>query len=494
MTLEGIIGGMAGAGPRKEAVRLLAVAGLVAACGHNTPVDPGTGGPPQGSVAQSWITTADQTHLLSQQADVLIRSDAVASPIVIDVDEGTSYQEMVGFGAAMTDASAYLIQRKLGAQHDAILRELFGRNPGIGLSFMRVPMGASDFSTHHYSYDDMPAGQTDSTLAQFSIDADRADKLPALKAALAINPQLKLVGSPWSAPGWMKTTGSLITGTLRPEFYDSFAQYFRKFIEGYTAEGVPIFAVTMQNEPAYEPADYPGMRLDPPARAEVIGKHVGPLFAQTGIQALILDWDHNWDVPSSPLAVLADPTARQYVNAVAWHCYAGDVGVQDNVHAAYPSKDAYFTECSGGGWATVFGDNLKYFVGTLIIGSTRGWAKGVALWNLALDENAGPHLGGCGNCRGVITINSSNGFVTRNVEYYALAHASQFVKPGAHRIFSSTNVSGLQTVAFKNADDDSKVLIVLNTAPAERTFAVHFSGKSILYALAAGAVATIRWS
>jgi glucosylceramidase len=445
-------------------------------------------------VAGVWLTTADQTHLLSQQPDVLIRSGADASAVVIDVDEGTSYQEMVGFGAAMTDASAFLIQHKLGAQHDAILHELFGRNPGIGLSFVRVPMGASDFSTHHYSYDDMPAGQTDSTLANFSIAEDRVDKLPALKAALAINPQLKLVASPWSPPGWMKTTGSLIQGTLRPEFYDSFAQYFRKFIEGYTAEGVPIFAVTMQNEPAFEPADYSGMRLDPPARAEVIGKHVGPLFEQAGIPALILDWDHNWDLPSSPLAVLADSAARKYVSGVAWHCYAGSVGAQENVHAAYPSKDAYFTECSGGGWATVFGDNLKFFVGELIIGSTRGWAKGVALWNLALDENAGPHLGGCTNCRGVITINSANGFVTRNVEYYALAHASQFVRPGAHRIASSTNVSGLQSVAFKNADDGSKVLIVLNTASAEVSFSVHVGGKAILYALPAGAVATFRWS
>jgi glucosylceramidase len=481
-------------GRRARRVCCVVLAGFAAGCGGNTAVDPGGGGTPSGPTAEVWLTTADQSRLLSQQPDVVIRSGADASSIVIDVDEGTSYQEIVGFGAAMTDASAFLIQHKLGAQHDAILHELFGRNPGIGLSFVRVPMGASDFSTHHYSYDDMPAGQTDSTLANFSIAEDRVDKLPALKAALAINPQLKLVASPWSPPGWMKTTGSLIQGTLRPEFYDSFAQYFRKFIEGYTAEGVPIFAVTIQNEPAYEPTDYSGMRLDPPARAEVIGKHVGPLFAQTGIQALILDWDHNWDLPNSPLAVLADSAARKYVNGVAWHCYAGDVGVQENVHAAYPSKDAYFTECSGGGWATVFGDNLKFFVGELIIGSTRGWAKGVALWNLALDENAGPHLGGCGNCRGVITINSGTGFVTRNVEYYALAHASQFVRPGAHRIASSTNVSGLQSVAFKNADDGSKVLIVLNTASAEVSFAVHFGGKAIRYALPAGAVVTFRWS
>ncbi|HEY3746861.1 MAG TPA: glycoside hydrolase family 30 beta sandwich domain-containing protein, partial [Gemmatimonadaceae bacterium] len=429
----------------------------------------------------------------SRQPDIAFASESAKSPVVIDVDAATGYQEMVGFGAAMTDASAYLIQQKLGAQHDAILHELFGRNPGIGLSFLRVPMGASDFSTHDYSYDDMPAGQADSTLTHFSIQPDRADKLPALKAALAINPQLKLVGSPWSSPGWMKTTGSLIKGTLRPEYYDSFAQYFLKFVNAYSAEGVPVFAVTMQNEPAYEPDNYPGMRLDPPVRAEVIGKHVGPLFEQSGINTLILDWDHNWDLPSSPLAVLADDAARKYVSGVAWHCYAGDVGAQDQVHTAYPMIDAYFTECSGGGWATVFGDNLKYFVGTLIIGSTRGWAKGVALWNLALDENDGPHLGGCGNCRGVITINSSTGFVTRNVEYYALAHASEFVRPGAHRIASTTDVGGLQSVAFKNSDDGTKVLIVLNTAPGEVSFAVRSAGKIILYALPGGAVATFRW-
>jgi len=394
----------------------------------------------------------------------------------------------------MTDASAYLIQNKLGPRRDAILRELFGRDPGIGLSFVRVPMGASDFSTRHYSYDDMATGQTDPALSHFSIDVDRAEKLPALKTALAINPQLKLVASPWSAPGWMKTTGSLIKGSLRPEYYDSFAHYFLEFIKAYSAAGVPIFAVTMQNEPAFEPDNYPGMRLDPPARAELIGKHVGPLFKQSGVSSLILDWDHNWDLPSSPLAVLADDAARKYVSGVAWHCYAGDVAVQNQVHTAYPAIDAYFTECSGGDWATVFADNLKFDVGTLIIGSTRGWAKGVALWNLALDENDGPHLGGCGNCRGVITINSSTGAVTRNVEYYALAHASEFVRPGAHRIASSTDVGGLQSVAFKNTDDGTKVLIILNTATGAVSFVVRAAGKVIPYTLPAGAVATLRWS
>jgi glucosylceramidase len=445
------------------------------------------------NVAQAWITTSDQSRLLSREQDLPIGHMPDTAHVVIDVDENDTYQEMVGFGAAMTDASAWLINNKLGAQKDAIMRELFGRNPGIGLSFVRVPMGASDFSSKHYSYDDMPVGQGDSSLAHFSIDADRGDKLPLLEQAIAINPQLKLVGSPWSPPGWMKTTGSLVKGTLRPESYDSFANYFRKFIEAYSAEGLPMFAVTMQNEPAFEPADYPGMRLDAPARAEVIGKHVGPLFARMGIPAKILDWDHNWDMPNQPLGVLADSLARRYVSGVAWHCHGGDFAAQDFVHAAYPDKDVYFTECSGGTWAPVFGDNLKWTVGTLIINSVRGWARGVALWNLALDENGGPHLGGCGNCRGVLTIDSKSGAVTRNVEYYSLAHASQFVRPGAHRILSSTKVGGLESVAFKNADDGSKVLIVVNTSATAVPFAIHSAGNAMSYVIPAGAVVTFRW-
>jgi glucosylceramidase len=444
-------------------------------------------------VAQAWITTADQSRLLSREPDIPIRSLPDSARVVIDVDERTSYQSIVGFGAAMTDASAYLINHKLGARRDTIMRELFGRNPGIGLSFMRVPMGASDFSSTHYSYDDMPAGHTDSTLAHFSIDADRADKLPLLKQALAINPRLALVASPWSAPAWMKTSRSLYQGTLRPEAYDSFAEYFLKFVRAYAAEGVPIYAVTLQNEPAFEPADYPGMRLDPAVRAELIARHVGPRFASAGIRSLILDWDHNWDLPRQPLTVLSDSAARRYVAGVAWHCYAGDVAAQDTVHAAYPDKDVYFTECSGGEWSPAFADNLKFLVGTLLIGSTRAWAKGVALWNLALDEHGGPHLGGCGNCRGVITIDATSGAVTRNVEYYGLAHASAFVRPGAHRIASSTNVHGLQSVAFKNADDGSKVLVVLNTSATDVSFAIHAGGKAIPYTIRGGAVATFRW-
>jgi glucosylceramidase len=475
--------------PRTRALLALWIG--VAACGHRPALERGAGA--AAPVAQAWITTADQARLLAREPDLPIGAVVDAYTVVIDVDETTAYQEMIGFGAAVTDASAYLIQHKLGTDRDAIVRELFGPDPGIGLSFVRIPMGASDFSSRHYSYDDLPAGQTDPALVRFSVAPDHADKLPVLRAAVAVNPRLSLVASPWSPPAWMKTSGSLIGGTLRPELYPAFAEYFAKFVTAYAAEGIPIHAITLQNEPAFEPPDYPGMRLDPAARARVIGRHLGPLFERRGLRTLILDWDHNWDQPQEPLAVLADSAARRYVSGVAWHCYAGGVGAQDTVHAAHPDKDAYFTECSGGAWAPVFADNLAYDVGTLVIGATRGWARGVALWNLALDETGGPHLGGCGNCRGLITIDSRTGAVTRNVEYYALAHASRFVRPGARRIASTTGVSGLQTVAFRNADDGSRVLIVLNTGRSAMPFDVRDGGRSFRYTLPAGAVVTLRW-
>ena len=393
----------------------------------------------------------------------------------------------------MTDASAYLIQTKLNAaQREALLQDFFGPDPGIGLSFVRIPMGASDFSRSHYSYDDRPAGEADSTLAHFSIDVDRAEKIPALKRALAINPKLKLMGSPWSVPGWMKSSGSLIKGTLLPQFYGAFAEYFRRWIEAYESEGLPIFAITLQNEPHFEPDNYPGMRLSPAQRAAVIGGSMGPLFAKRGVRAQIWDWDHNWDEPQSPLAVLGDSIARKYVAGVAWHCYGGDISAETRVHDKYPGKDTYFTECSGGEWAPVWADNLKWYVSKMVIGNARGWAKGVALWNLALDENHGPHKGGCGNCRGVVTINSVTGEITRNPEYYALAHASRFVRPGAVRIASSAP-NGFETVAFRNADNGSTALIVLNATTSPSDFRIRVGERSFATSLPAGAVATLTW-
>jgi glucosylceramidase len=477
--------------------RLLLVVVAGAACSSTnrpTATEPGPGPKPGPGDISVWLTTADARKLLQQQTDITFGAPNAASVATIEVDESQAYQEIVGFGAAITGSSAWLIHNRMSeTQRDALLRELFGRDGGLGFSFTRLPMGASDFSIEHYSYDDVPAGQTDPTLAHFSIDVDRPYILPVVKQALAINPQLKVMASPWSAPAWMKTTGNLYKGTLRPEAYGPLAEYFRKFIAAYAAEGVPIWAITVQNEPHFEPENYPGMRLEPPQRAEFLKNHIGPLFSRSGIRTLILDWDHNWDQPESPMAVLNDAAAKQYVGGIAWHCYAGEVSAQSRVHEAHPDKDAFFTECSGGQWSPDFANNLKYFVGTLVIGTTRNWARGVLLWNLALDAKYGPHKGGCGDCRGVVTVDSTTGAVTRNVEYYALGHASKFVHPGARRIASNSGAVGLESVAFRNADDGSKVLIVLNTATEARTFDTRTAGRSFTYTLPAGAAATFRW-
>lgn len=446
--------------------------------------------------AQIWVTTPDRSRLLSRDPDAPISAhDTPSSTTHIDVDTAVAYQEMVGFGASITDASAWLIQNRLSsAQREALLHDLFDRGTGIGLGFVRLTIGASDFSRTHYTLDDMPPGETDARIERFSIDPNRADVLPVVKRARAINPRLAVMASPWTAPAWMKTTDRLIAGTLRQDAYPAFADYLRRYVQAYEAEGVPIFAITLQNEPGWEPADYPGMRLTPQQRAELIARHVGPLLERAGVATRILDWDHNWDDPGSPLAVLGDTAANRFVAGVAWHCYAGDVAAQTPVHDAYPDKDAYVTECSGGQWAPNWGDNLRWYTRTLIIGATRGWARGVLFWNLALDEVHGPHLGGCGDCRGVVTIDSRTGAVTRNEEYYALAHASRFVHAGARRIASSTGVDGLETVAFRNADDGSKVLIVLNDSTQRRMFVVRFGERAFRATIPGGAVATIRWT
>ena len=475
----------------------LVLMATLACGGSSTDPDPGGGGgggpPGNGPLVDVWLTTSIGSKKLSREADIRFSTGQGGTGTVITVDDATQYQEIVGFGAAITDASAYVIRNYLSASaRDALMQDLFGRNPGIGLSFTRLTIGASDFSRTHYSFDDVPAGDTDPTLAHFSIDSNRPTVLPTVKQALAINPNLKVMASPWSAPGWMKTTNSLIQGTLKADAYGPFAEYFKRYIQAYAAEGVPIFAITVQNEPHFEPTSYPGMSLQPAQRAQFVGQYLGPLFASSGITTKIFDLDHNWDLYQSPIDMLSDATARNYVDAVAWHCYGGDVSAQLTVHNAYPTKDAYFTECSGGEWSPSFAENLKWFVGTLVIQSTRNWSKGVILWNLALDENYGPHLGGCGNCRGVVTV-STTGVVTKNVEYYSLAHASKFVKAGAHRVDSSSGVEGVMSVAFKNADDGSKVLVLYNSASVDRTVVVRWSGQAVSYLLPPGAAATLHW-
>ena len=446
---------------------------------------------PPPSTAEMWLTTADETQKLAAQPAIAAAGAATGDEALV-INSGQHFQRMHGFGAAMTDASAELLSRLPEAKRRAIMTELFSRaNGGLGLSFTRLTVGASDFSRTHYSYDDPPGNAPDPELRFFSIDPARKFVLPRVREALAINPDLKVMISPWSAPAWMKTTKSLIQGQLEPAFYPAFANYLARTVEDFGREGVPVSMVTIQNEPDFEPGDYPGMRVNPSERAIIIGRHVGPAFRARGLKTQILDYDHNWDNPEMPLAVLSDPQARSFIAGVAWHCYEGDVPAQSPVHDAYPDKDAWETECSGGEWSPKFAETLGWMTDKLIIGASNNWSRGSLLWNLALDPQHGPHHGGCGDCRGVVTIDPATGVIARNVEYYVLGHASRFILPGAYRVATARHDNGIEAAAFLNPDGSKVAILHRNSGDGPVTIAL--DGRHYSIALPNGSVATIRW-
>jgi glucosylceramidase len=416
--------------------------------------------------------------------------------VTIDVDQTVTFQEMDGFGASLTESSAHLICNVLTEQQrQALMMDLFDPNTGIGLSYLRQPMGSSDFRLADYTYDDMPAGQTDYELKKFSIARDRNFIIPLLQDALAINPNIKIMGSPWSAPAWMKDSGQLGYGRLidSDNIYNTYADYFVKYIQAYAAEGLAVDAVTLQNEPYYEPYSYPGMGMEPSDQAK-LAIRLGQRFQANNITTKIVIWDHNWDNPGYAITVLDDPEANPYIAGTAFHWYAGDVSAQLEVVQVHPDKDIYFTESSGGDWAPDFGDNLIGDTSTLIIKAVRYYAKTVVRWNIALDKSHGPKIpGGCGNCRGVVTINQSTGEVTKEVEYYSLGHAAKFVRPGARRIGSTEHAGrNIENVAFINPDG-STVAIVLNPNTLRQNVQLKWKGRSFIYGLPGRSVTTFKW-
>ena len=442
-----------------------------------------------------WITSGDRTSLLSQKTDALFGAGDGQGGIRVDINPAQTYQTIDGFGAAMTDSSAWVMNNLLnGTQRQQLMQNLFSPQSGIGISYLRVPMGASDFTASgQYSYDDMPAGQTDPNLTHFSISHDQAYIIPQLLTARTLNPQLHLMASPWSAPGWMKTSGSMIGGSLATQWSASYARYFEKFIQAYGDAGLPIDTISLQNEPLYVPADYPGMSMSAAQQTDLVRNYFGPGFAANDIATKILAYDHNWDNASYPEQVLSDPVANQYVAGSAFHGYAGNVTAQTSVHSAYPTKDIYFTEFSGGTWANNFGDNLIYFAENEFIGATQNYAKNVMLWNLALDQNGGPHQGGCNGCRGVVTVNSSTGAITYNEEFYSIAQASKFIMPGAVHIYSSTQPGVLDTVAFQNPDN-TQVLLSANATAQSQTVRVVLNGQHFNYVVPPKSLATFVWA
>jgi glucosylceramidase len=423
-----------------------------------------------------------------------IQFGAQRSPeLTIFVNDAKRFQTIDGFGASITDSSAWLLRNKLcEAQFQKTMERLFDREKGIGLTLLRQPMGSSDFALEDYTYDDMPAGESDSELQHFSIEKDQRYIIPVLRAALAINPRIKILATPWSPPAWMKSNDSLVKGSLRPEAYDALARYFVTFVKAYEQAGVPIFGVTMQNEPLNLDADYPSIIMSAREQAAFLGAALGPAFRAAGIGTKIFIFDHNWDLIHYPIEVLADTKAAAYTSGIAIHCYGGNAAAQSELHERFPNLAIWMTECSGGAWQR---GNLLDEQVRLIIDSTRNWSRSVILWNLALDQNHEPHLGGCKNCRGVMTVNRTDNAVEviPTVDFTALAHVSKFVRPGARRIESNTFGPGsLEDVAFRNPDG-SLVLLVLNSGSKRVTFNVGWEKKFAEYTLPANSAATLAW-
>lgn len=376
------------------------------------------------------------------------------------------FQTVYGFGAALSNSAAYVIQNS--PHRDQILNDLFSSSAN-DVSVVRFVMGGSDFqAVPPYTYDDIAADQTDFNMDSFTINKDYDFVLPVMKSIKAINPSIKVVGSPWSAPAWMKLSQTLYGGEMNTEseYFEAYANYFVRFIQAYAAEGVTIDAITVQNEPMYETSGYPSMLLEWYQESNFIGYHLGPAFQRNNINTEIWIFDHNWDMTWYPLAILNEPIAYPYVSASAFHCYGGNPDAIQEVHDAYPDKDLQFTECSGGEWSPDFASNLWWNFQNLFAGQLRHWSRSTMFWNLALDQNHGPtvDVDGCSDCRGVVTVDTDAGSYVLNVEYYNLGQFTRWVKPGAVRVGSTEPDASRDwsNVAFRDDSQGTTVVVVGN--------------------------------
>ncbi|MFF2371675.1 discoidin domain-containing protein [Agromyces sp. NPDC058110] len=510
-----VTAGAAGAAPASSTATGAASAATTASATPATAARQGADDTPQ---ARVWLTTLDRANLLTPQAQLAFGDTRSADPTIV-IDPETTYQSMDGFGASITDSSAAVLFALSKSERDATMTKLFDPVKGIGVSLLRQPIGSSDFTaaSAHYTYDDVAPGKNDYLLRKFSIAHDEAQILPLLRQAKKLNPALKIVATPWSPPAWLKTNDSLVGGQLEPGTINAaaYAAYLVRYVVAYKQAGIPIDYLTIQNEPQNRTPDgYPGMDMPVADQARVI-TILGPLLKVASPKTKILGYDHNWathpnDLANTPSgqdpepdypAKLLQTKAAKWISGTAFHCYYGDPSAQTALHEQFPDKGIWFTECSGSHGvddppAKVFSDTLKWHARTITVGVTRNWAKSTVNWNIALDENGGPNLGGCGTCTGLVTTHS-DGTVTTDAEYYTIGHLSKFVKPGAVRIastsFGTTGWNGQITdVAFRNPDG-SYVLVAHNENDDPRGMSVKVGSKSFDYTMPGGSLATFTW-
>ena len=465
---------------------------------------------------EAWITNPDRSALFQKQAELIPFENANRGALPIVIDELHSMQTIDGFGFALTGGSAELMMKMSASERKKLLTELFATDgSNIGISYIRLSIGASDLNSFVFSYNDLPAEQTDIELNKFDLAQDKKDVVPVMKEILAINPNIKILGSPWSPPTWMKTNDRVKAGSLKKEYYDVYALYFVKYIQAMEKEGITIDAITIQNEPI-NANNTPSLRMTAYEQADFIKNNLGPAFKRANINTKIIVFDHNLDRPDYALTIFRDPEAAQYVDGFGFHHYGGDMSAMTIVHNARPDKNLYFTEQMvterpGSEYIAIAAP-----VKRLIINTTQNWSRNVILWNLAADPLNDPHTddGGCSMCQGAVTLDGDK--VTRNVAYYVAAHASKFVRPGSVHIASTnrgdqsvslttdeerpevvrvsiiSNNDALPNVAFKTPEGKI-VLIVANDSYAVTSFRIQHNGQYASLRLNPGAVGTYIW-
>jgi glucosylceramidase len=433
---------------------------------------------------EQWISSQAGGYLVP--GEMLPLSDSPGAGGRLTVRSGRLLQEIEGFGHSLTGGSAMLINAMESRARSALLEELFGTGPGqSGISYLRLSLGASDLSAEVFSYNDMPPGESDPELENFSIDMEREDLIPVIREILAINPDIRFMASPWSPPAWMKNNRNSKGGSLLPEYYGSYAQYFVKYVQAMAAEGIRIDAVTIQNEPHHD-GNQPSMYMTWQDQAEFIRDHLGPAFAEAGIDTKIIIWDHNADNPEYPINILNDEAARQYVTGSAFHLYNGGIGALSRVYNAHPDKRIYFTEQ----WYGPDSDygSFMWHVENVFIGAMKNWSSVSLEWNLAADPNFDPHtVGGCDSCMGAVTIDGNE--VTRNPGFYPTAHFGPFVPAGSRRLSANASGRDLNAIAFLTPEG-AVVVVAQSNAGEQRILSIEVEGQYAQVRLPARSVGT----
>jgi len=443
-------------------------------------------------------TRADGSVLLSHHQTDFGPVPAPAGAATIAIDDSIRFQRMEGFGASLTDSSAALLMQLPVTQRDALMQEIFDPAGPLALTLLRQPIGASDFSAHgDYSYDDPPDSRPDPGLVHFSTATDGAALFPLLRQALHLDPQLRLMILPWSAPAWMKGPHTMHGGSLDNAYLPVYAQYLARTVEAYASEALPVFAVALQNEPLNINATYPTQHMDPIQEARLAAA-LQPLLWKDGRDPKLIGYEHNWNTLDYPNKLLAEaatltpPNSPPLFSAISFHCYAGDPSAQLTFLKAHPDIPIWFTECSGTN-GSLFASDLIWQAQHLILGTTLNEARTVSLWNILLDPHGGPHNGGCNDCRALFTLETHDGATSlhRNVEYYELAHVAPFIRPGAVRI-SAIADHGLETTAFQNPDG-TFALLVLNTSPRDTHVAIKWHSLTAACDAPARSLLTFTW-